>query len=238
MSEVETVLGHRFGNRELLTRALTHYSHVYESLPPGAPRTVLRDNEQLEFLGDAILGFIVSEWLIAQFPEYSEGKLSQRKAHLVSAAHLVDVARGLALGRFLFLGKGEEMSGGREKKAMLADALEALIAAVYLDGGIEAARGFIQRCVLTGPGVGAGGDLTERPDYKTVLQELARTRKLPMPRYEVVSEAGPEHSKLFTVQVTVGADFIALGEGSTKKSASQRAAKSVFEAMSAAEVAG
>jgi ribonuclease-3 len=233
LSELESILGHTFGNRELVTRALTHYSHVYESLPPGAPRTVLRDNEQLEFLGDAILGFIVSEWLVAQFPEYSEGKLSERKAHLVSASHLVDVARGLALGRFLFLGKGEEMSGGREKKAMLADAFEALIAAVYLDGGVEPARAFILRHVLTGPAVGAGGDLTERPDYKTTLQELARARKLPMPRYEVVSEAGPEHSKIFTVQVAVGPEFLAQGEGSTKKSASQRAARRVFEALSA-----
>jgi len=195
---------------------------------------VLRDNEQFEFLGDAILGFIVSEWLTAQFPEYSEGKLSQRKANFVSASHLVEVARKLALGRFLFLGKGEEMSGGREKKAMLADTLEALIAAVYLDAGIEAARAFILRYVLTGPALGAGGDLTDRPDYKSTLQELARARKLPTPQYQVVDETGPEHSKIFTVRVVVGPELLAHGEGSTKKSASQRAARLLCEALSPA----
>jgi ribonuclease-3 len=232
LRELETFIGHEFRNRELLTRALTHYSHVYESLPAGSPRTVLCDNEQLEFLGDAILGFIVSEWLVAQFPDYSEGKLSERKAHLVSATHLVDVARSLNIGLYLFLGKGEEMSGGREKKAMLSDALEALIAAVYLDGGIDPARTFILRWVLTDAVIAAGGDLSNRPDYKTTLQELARARKLPMPRYEVVRETGPEHAKIFTVQASVGENQ-ALGEGSTKKSASQRAARRVYESLTA-----
>ncbi|MCU1258155.1 MAG: RNAse [Bryobacterales bacterium] len=235
LHELESIIGHQFSNTELLTRALTHYSHVYESLPPGSPRTVLRDNEQLEFLGDAILGFVVSEWLVSRFPDYSEGKLSERKAHLVSAAHLVEVARALDIGRFLFLGKGEEMSGGRQKRAMLSDALEALIAAVYLDGGIAAAHSFVLRCVLTDEAVGAGGDLNGRPDYKTSLQELARSRKLSMPRYEVARETGPDHAKIFTVQVTVGPELCAQGEGSTKKSASQRAARKVFEMLSPPE---
>ncbi len=232
---MEAAIGHEFRNRELLTRALTHYSHVYESLPPGAPRTVLRDNEQLEFLGDAVLGFVISEWLVAQFPEYSEGKLSERKAHLVSASHLVEVARALNVGRYLFLGKGEEMSGGREKKAMLSDALEALIAAVYLDAGMEAARGFILRCVLTDALVTMSGELAQRPDYKTALQEVARARNLPMPIYATVAETGPDHCKIFTVQVSVGRETVARGEGSTKKTASQRAARHAFEALGAAQ---
>lgn len=235
LEELESVIGHQFHNRELLTRALTHYSHVYESLPPGSPRTVLLDNEQLEFLGDAILGFVVSEFLVSQFPEYSEGKLSQRKAHLVSASHLVEVARGLDIGRFLLLGRGEEMSGGRTKKAMLSDAFEALIAAVYLDGGMGPARTFILRFVLADGAIGSGGDLNHRPDFKTTLQELARARKLPLPRYEVIRQSGPEHAKIFTVQVTLGREYCAQGEGSTKKTASQRAARRVVETLSVVE---
>ncbi len=229
LEELETAIQYRFADRELLTRALTHYSHVYERLPAGAPRTVLRDNEQFEFLGDAILGFVVSEWLVAQFPDYSEGKLSERKAHLVSSAHLLAVARQLNIGAYLFLGKGEEMSGGREKKGMLADAVEALIAAVYLDGGMDAARKTIHCCVLTDAAAGGGGDLSHKPDYKTALQELARARNLPMPVYEVVRETGPEHAKIFTVQARLGADCTGHGEGSTKKSASQRAARRVYD---------
>lgn len=231
VEELELALGHQFTDRELLTRALTHYSHVYESLPAGAPRTVLRDNEQFEFLGDAILGFVVSEWLLAEFPEYSEGQLSERKAHLVSASHLVEVARRLNVGAYLFLGRGEEKSGGRQKKGMLADALEALLAAIYLDGGMDPVRKVILACVLHDAAAGGGGCLASRPDYKNALQEIARERSFPMPVYQVVRETGPEHAKIFTVQVQLGPECTGHGEGTTKKSASQRAARRVYERL-------
>jgi ribonuclease-3 len=206
---------------------------VNEQMPPGTPRTALHDNEQFEFLGDAILGFIVSERLLAEFPEAAEGKLSETKALLVSASHLLDTAKRIGLGGFLFLGRGEEMSGGREKKAMLADALEAIIAAVYLDGGVDAARRFINAEVLPETFEGFGAD-HERIDYKTALQELARSHKLPLPHYELVRQSGPEHAKLFTISVAVGKQWTAQGEGSTKKGASQVAAQSVYRKMSSA----
>src|SRR5215472_7333574 len=133
LEKLEEVLGHRFGNRELLERSLTHKSRVYEKTPDSAAA----DNEQFEFLGDSILGFIVSEVLVSRHPAFPEGQLSKLKAHLVSATHLHQVALQVELGRFLRLGRGEEMSGGREKKALLANAVEALIAALYLDGGLE-----------------------------------------------------------------------------------------------------
>jgi len=230
LDEFENRIGYRFRNRELLIRALTHYSHVNEQLPPGTPRTVLHDNEQLEFLGDAILGFIASERLLSEFPGAAEGKLSETKALLVSASHLLATAKEIGLGQFLFLGRGEEMSGGREKKGMLADALEALIAAAYLDGGIEAARLFITKAVLPQTFEGFGPH-SERIDYKTTLQELARSHKLPLPHYELVRQSGPEHAKLFTISVVVGKQWVAQGEGSTKKSASQAAAKLAYKKM-------
>lgn len=204
-------------------RALTHYSHVYESLAPGAPRTAQRDNERLEFLGDAILGFVASDILLHRYPDFSEGKLSERKSHLVSASHLFEIALKLDLGSFLYLGRGEEVTGGRAKKSMLADALEAVIAAIYLDGGIDAARQFVCAHILE----------TESaplvlPDFKTRLQELARARNLPLPEYRVVTEAGPAHARVFTVKVELGPEYAASGEGPTKKSAAQRAARAVF----------
>jgi len=230
LDDFESRIGYQFRNRELLTRALTHYSYVNEQLPPGTPRTVLYDNEQLEFLGDAILGFLVSERLVAQMPEAAEGKLSETKALLVSATHLLATAKRIGLGNFLFLGRGEEMSGGREKKAMLADALEALIAAMYLDGGVDATRAFIAAEILPATFEGFGPQ-SERIDYKTTLQELARAHKLPLPHYETVRQSGPEHAKVFTISVAIGKQWAAQGEGSTKKSASQAAAKLAYQKM-------
>lgn len=230
LADLEAAIGHRFGNRDLLSRALTHYSHVYEAQGPLAPRTAQLDNEQFEFLGDAILGFVASDLLLHSFPESSEGKLSERKSHLVSASHLYEAASKLDLGRFLFLGKGEETSGGRAKRGMLADALEALIAAVYLDAGIEAARRFICAHIL-GQDVATGAYPEVRPDYKTRLQELSRARGLPLPQYELIAEDGPAHARTFTVRVAVGEDS-ACGEGSTKKGASQAAAKLIYEQLS------
>src|SRR5262249_10615516 len=135
VSKLESLLGHSFSRRDLLERALTHSSHANEASAA--------DNEQLEFLGDAILGFVTSQELFERYPSFSEGRLSKTRAHLVSARHLIKVAKQLGLGEFLRLGRGEERSGGRQKSALLVDALEALIAAIYLDGGIEPARGFV-----------------------------------------------------------------------------------------------
>src|SRR5262249_11902289 len=147
LAVLEQALGHTFRNRELLERALTHKSRIYEKASE-APCS--SDNEQLEFLGDAILGFVVSECLVRRFESYPEGRLSKLKAHLVSAARLHEVAQELGLGGYLILGRGEEMSGGREKKALLSDAVEALIAAIYLDSGLEAARQLIEKRVIGG----------------------------------------------------------------------------------------
>ena len=184
----------------------------------------------MEFLGDSILGFVVSECLVRRHPEALEGRLSKMKAHLVSATRLFEVARLHSLGDYLLLGRGEEMSGGREKRALLANAVEALIAALYLDGGLEAARRFIERDVIATAGPLEDGDgLT---DYKSVLQEMAQALKLPQPRYTIVEEHGPEHSKTFTVEVSVGRQWTGQAQGLTKKSAGQKAAEAVVRQLS------
>jgi len=237
LSTLESMVGHRFGNRELLERALTHSSHVHEKgIGVGPP---LEDNEQLEFLGDSILGFLISEALIERLPGYSEGRLSKLKAHIVSAAHLYGVAERLRLGQYLHLGRGEEMSGGRTKRTLLVDALEALLAALYLDAGIERARDFVKRCVVDDPSVNAVFSADELPgtltDFKSALQELARARNLALPRYVIVKEQGPEHSKTFTIEVRLGKDLVAQAEGYSKKNAAQNAARAIFEQLSVAK---
>jgi ribonuclease-3 len=222
---LEGVLGHRFANRELLERALTHKSRGSER----SAEEPCGDNEQLEFLGDAILGFVVSETLVARNPAFPEGRLSKLKAHLVSASHLHEVALAAQLGAHLILGRGEEMSGGREKKALLANALEAVIAALYLDGGLEPASNFIVRQV-----VGEAPAPDEAPqvtDYKSALQEMAQALKLPQPRYATVDERGPEHAKTFLVEVRVGRDWVSQAEGLSKKSAGQRAAQLILQQL-------
>jgi ribonuclease-3 len=241
LASLEARIGYRFSNPELLRRALTHSSLANESRV--GPISTLNDNEQLEFLGDSILGFVVAEALVHRFPESHEGELSRLKAHLVSAAHLHGVARRLDLGSCLDLGRSEEMSGGRSKKTLLVDALEALIAAIYLDGGqngnmgggAEAVRTFVAAQVLDAPASsdqdGGPGAQPEITNYKSALQELAQARKLPQPRYTVVRERGPEHSKLFTVEVRVSKEWLGQAEGRTKKIAAQRAARSIYERM-------
>jgi ribonuclease III len=221
---LEATLGHAFTDRELLTRALTHRSSIYERAAAAGA-----DNEQLEFLGDAILGFVVSDALVAAYPEYPEGKLSKLKAHLVSASHLHEVALRLNLGDHLLLGRGEEMSGGREKKALLADALEAVIAALYLDGGIEPARRFILQSVIGGDE--PSNEAASATDYKSALQEMAQSLKLPQPRYSIVEEHGPEHAKMFLVEARVGRDWVSRGEGMSKKSAGQKAAQEILRRL-------
>jgi ribonuclease-3 len=175
----------------------------------------------MEFLGDAILGFLVSEALVERLPECAEGRLSKLKAHLVSAAHLYSVAQAIQLGRFLLLGKGEEQSGGRAKRTLLVDALEALVAAVYQDGGIEAARGFVRHYILES----VHWDQLQSVDYKSALQEFLQGRRDPPPRYIVVRERGPEHHKIFTVQIRLRGEELAQADGDSKKAAQQAAAQ-------------
>ncbi len=229
LGDLEERIGHKFRDRALLERALTHTSHIYER---PAEQPMAGDNEQLEFLGDSILGFAISEYLVRRHPGSPEGQLSKLKAHLVSAARLHEVARDLGLGEFLYLGRGEEMSGGRDKKALLADALEALIAAVYLDAGFEKARSFVEVCVAAGMDVPENGKSAVLADHKSALQEMAQALKLPAPRYVVVDETGPEHSKTFTVEVRLGKEWVSQAQGQSKKSAGQRAAQQVLQQLS------
>ncbi len=227
LEELQTAVDYRFTDRSLLVRALTHYSFVYQEQGPDAPRTARRDNQQLEFLGDAILGLIVSEVVFTSFPDNPEGKLHLLKARLVSESHLFEIALKLDLGSYLFLGRGEELSGGRQRRAMLADAMEALIAAIYLDSDMESACSFVKTHVI--------GEISGevQTDYKTSLLTLARDHDWPLPVYEVVAEAGPAHARVFTVEVRLGHVRSAKAEGSSKKSASQAAAKAVVEQCSA-----
>jgi ribonuclease-3 len=230
---LEIQVGHRFSDPEILRHALIHSSHAHEVR--GAPDEPLHDNEALEFLGDSILGFLVADALIRRFPGYREGELSRHKAHLVSAAHLYGVARRLDLGAYLELGRSEEMSGGRAKKTLLVDALEAVMAAMYLDGGIEPVRRFVAEHILDARFEGDQEQDTDiQPaitNFKSALQELAQSRHLPQPRYAIIHERGPEHSKMFTVEVRVGAAWTAQADGRTKKIAAQRAARGVYERM-------
>jgi ribonuclease-3 len=228
LQDLERALGHTFANRELLERSLTHKSRIYEKAVEGQNSS---DNEQLEFLGDAILGFAVSECLVRRYPAYPEGRLSKLKAHLVSAARLHEVAKALGLGVYLLLGRGEEMSGGREKKALLSDAVEALIAAMYLDGGLEVARGFIEEHVVGAFDVPEEGLDSAVTDYKSALQELAQSLRLPPPRYVIVAEDGPEHSKTFTVEVRLGKEWVSQAQGLSKKSAGQLAAQQILQQL-------
>lgn len=226
---LEAALGHHFQDPSLLDRALTHKSRIYEKSAAGDTSA---DNEQLEFLGDAILGFVVSEGLVRSFPTYPEGRLSKLKAHLVSAAHLHRVAQDLLLGDYLLLGRGEEMSGGREKKALLSDAVEALIAALYLDAGLDMARRFIERRVVGSFENHKEGSESTSSDYKSALQEMAQSLKLPAPRYVIVAEDGPEHSKTFTVEARVGKDWVSRANGLSKKAAGQKAAQQILNQLS------
>lgn len=224
LEDLEASIGCAFKNRDLLRRALTHASHAYEASPDA-----VADNERLEFLGDSILGFLTSEYLIQHYPSYREGRLSILKNYLVSASHLHEAARRLELGRHLLLGRGEELTGGRVKKGLLANAMEALIAAIYLDGGMEAARAFVTRHIFAGAEVleeGAGPRFT---NFKGALQEAARSLNLPAPLYSVVGEQGPAHAPRFTVEVRVGDRWVAQADGHSKKSASQWAAQAVLQ---------
>jgi ribonuclease-3 len=238
---LEDALRHRFRRRHLLQQALTHasYAREWESQNAGAGASAKApDNEPMEFLGDAVLSFVVSQELFRRFPEYHEGELSKLRAHVVSARHLLRPARALKIGQFLRLGKGEERSGGRSKNALLTDALEAIIAALYLDGGLETAQRFILEAILE-PELAEVHKLGDKQlpvtDYKSALQEAAHACGRPQPRYVLVREEGPDHRKMFTMEAHVAASsegeqsFVCRGEGSTKKLAEQGAARKAWE---------
>ena len=224
---LEEKLGYRFKDSGLLIRALTHRSSLSDKTGkmPDAD-----DNEQLEFLGDSVLGFIVAESLFRRFPSAREGQLSQWKSHLVSAAYLHQRALEVGLGEFLLLGKGEERNGGRERPTLLSNAFEAVIAAMHLDGGTEPARMFIARTVLAGLD-SLDNDHIELLNHKSVLQERTQAMGLPVPRYITVSSSGPQHARIFTVEAKIGDGLSARANGSSKKLASQRAAEEMLRVL-------
>lgn len=221
---LESTVGYQFRNLQFLVEALTHSSFAQES----ANRP--RDNEQMEFLGDAVLTFVVSVILADAFPDWEEGKLTRARAHLVAAPHLYSVALRLDLGQYLRLGRGEEKTGGRDKPALLVNALEAVVAALYRDGGIEAARDFIAHFIVPQDLGAAAGELFSI-DYKSTLQELLQAERTPPAEYRVVEESGPEHQKTFTVEATAGDNLMARGRGGNKKAAEQEAARLILEKL-------
>jgi ribonuclease-3 len=214
----EERIGHRFARRDLLTRALTHKSYSHES-----KQGDVRDNETFEFLGDSVLGFVIGDLLFHRFPQVDEGALSKIKAYLVSATSLASKARAYGMGEVIYLGVGEEKSGGRKKDSLLANLFEAVIAAIFLDAGIDPARALIERSFREDIERIDSDDLLFH-DFKTALQELAQGKGLPLPEYHVVGEAGPDHDKRFIVEVKVGS-LVTRGEGTSKKEAQQQAAK-------------
>ncbi len=224
LETLQELIGYRFGQPDLLLEALTHSSYAQESSDP------CRDNEQLEFLGDAVLNFLVSVHLADAFPEYDEGKLSRARARLVAAAHLSKVASRLELGEYLRLGRGEEKTGGRSKALLQVNALEAVLAALYRDGGLEAARSFVERFVLPHD-LAASAEELFSVDYKSALQEHLQAERLDPAEYRVVEEAGPEHRKTFTVEVSAGPNLAARGRGGSKKAAEQQAAQMLLERL-------
>jgi len=224
MRSLQDALQYSFRDEALLRLALTHPS-----------TKEARDNQRLEFLGDSVLEFVVSDILFHKYPERQEGELTARRASLVCEETLCFLARELSLGPYLHMGHGEESTSGREKPSILADAMEAVIAAIYLDGGMEACRDVVERLVLRR--LDRGGDLPPLPppDAKSRLQEYAQSRKLPMPKYVLVAERGPEHAKTFTVEARIGKTALQQAEGTSKKAASQRAAELALEAMEQSE---
>jgi ribonuclease-3 len=227
--ELEAALGHRFRDPRLLARALTHRSRRYE-----APAGDVGDNEQLEFLGDSVLTLAASQFLLRCFPDWSEGRLSKSRARLVSARALAAAARRLDLGRYLLLGRGEEMTGGREKAALLADAYEALVGAIFLDAGLEPAAAFAERTLLS-PAAREQGVALARSDHKSALQEWLQARGRRPAEYVVVGESGPDHRKLFTVEVRLDGRAMATGAGPSKKEAELAAAEQALAALREAE---
>ncbi len=231
LEELERVLGYTFLKRDILRDALTHKSYLNE-MRNLEKEGGTQDNERLEFLGDAVLDLVMSEHLTVTYPHSSEGDLSKMKARVVSEASLARVAKRLGLGTYLRLGRGEERTEGREKSSLLADALEAVIAAVYFDGGFETARSLILRTFRE-----ELDRLKQREgdiDYKTELQEWCQRKLDVLPVYRVQGESGPDHQKLFEVRLTIRGRDLGMGRGRSKKEAEQRAAKEALEAIQSA----
>ena len=220
MESLEKRLGYQFQDRKLLEEALNHSSYANEH------RGGLGSNERLEFLGDSVLGFVSAEYLFRGHPDLPEGDLTRMRASLVCEQSLYEVARELELGSYLKLGRGEEAGGGRERQSLLADATEAVFAAVYLDGGIEAVRELIVRVLLS-----QAADSQERKDYKTTLQEVVQRRSGQVLTYHMVSQSGPDHNKTFLFEVRLNDESVGRGEGRSKKEAEQAAARDALEKM-------
>jgi ribonuclease III len=216
---LERAINYRFADRRLLAEALTHRSFLNE-----AGDRAVQDNERLEFFGDAILDFFLSKMLLDRFPDSREGELTRIRASLVGEENLASLARRTGLGGYLRMGRGEEKSGGREKRSILADAYEALLAAVFLDGGASPVEALV--AAHFGPLLGASAAGSAARDCKTELQELAQARYGTVPRYHHLPPAGPDHARIFTVQVFIGEHCLGTGSGSSKKEAEQEAARS------------
>jgi ribonuclease III len=237
-----TFFGHAFQRPELLTWALTHRSLAYETKPETLPDPAA-DNEQLEFVGDAVLGLAVADALFHRFPNSHEGELTRLRSSLVSRRHLGEVAARIDLGTHLLLGRGEEQSGGRKKPAILANALEAVIAAIYLDGGLPAARAFIEKHILEPAmpdlhvALQSGNAFSGAiGDHKSALQEHLQSTGAGQPHYALTAQSGPDHQKRFRIEVRVddregGFTALAEAEGATKKEAQQEAARLAFQRL-------
>ena len=225
LDELEQILGYRFARRELLEQAMTHSSFAHEhNLGP------MDDNERMEFLGDSILGFLVSEALCEARPNLSEGQLSKLKGFLVSSANLVHCAEQIHLGRYLRLGKGEEKTGGRGKQALLVNAFEALIAAIYLDAGVERVRDRILRFFTVQ--IDDISDVDAHvPDFKSALQENLQASGQQPVDYNLIEVLGPDHEKFFTVEIVIDGVAVAQGRGLTKKAAEQAAAMQAIRVL-------
>jgi len=229
LGPLEERIAYKFRDIGLLEHALTHRSRAHEDASGG-----VIDNESLEFLGDAVLGFVIADMLFQRFPTHSEGYKSKVKASIVSSASLTRLAEDIDLGRYVLLGRGEEKTGGRRKHAILADSFEALIAAIYLDGGIDAARTFIVS--IFGPLLSGAGDRAAEAsfteDWKSALQEWLQAAGLGLPMYRLAAVEGPDHRKQFDVEVLVGGAVSGRAVGRSKKEAEQQAAKTALERLS------
>lgn len=232
-------LGYDFRDPSLLDRALTHSSAIPELRAARGEDiayagSAIQDNERLEFLGDAVLELLTSEFLLTHFPEWTEGQLSKSRARIVNAHSLEIASRGLGLGEHLRLGRGEEKTGGREKPALLADAFEAVVAAVYLDGGLHPARELLKKTVFLQ--VSEDGERISESDRKSALQEFLQGKGGQLAEYRLAGESGPDHQKTFMVEVWVKGECMASAEGSTKKEAEQKAARLALEKLTQGEL--
>ncbi len=223
LSDLQAIIGHSFQNSSLLMEALTHKSYLNEY-----KESLCKDNERLEFLGDAVLDLIISDYLIQHLPASHEGDLSKRKSKVVSESFLAAVAHKLGLGAYIRLGRGETLTGGRQKDSILADALEALIAGIYLDGGLEKVRSFILGSFELGEVIHSQSDEAGR-DHKTALQELSQKKFDMLPVYKLIGETGPDHCKTFEVELWIKGELCGQGKGRSKKEAEQQAAKLALE---------